>query len=184
MTDQEGDPEIGDAWAVLDKSAIQAIFCPSPRTLTQDGLDRATRFLQGGGGWTSIPPSLIHAVREGATVGSQYPAEPFIHRLLDVKVEEVATEAEPQLVLYFSHTDFPGVRFGYHFTSPADELHGLQEEIETGAVHRFMKNAPIADSDGITWIDEIVPSRRWNVLPDAAKQAVIERARAGNEDTS
>jgi hypothetical protein len=63
----------------------------------------------------------------------------------------------------FSHAYFPGVRFGHRFPlEPYGQDHEsiwLMEEIDTGALHRMMRNQPPADSTGIIWTSWGIPTR-------------------------
>jgi hypothetical protein len=60
-----------------------------------------------------------------------------------------------RVVLFFSHDDFPAVRFGYRCKAPGedrDEEVWLCEELATGALHRKMRyERPVPDEDGIVW---------------------------------
>jgi hypothetical protein len=59
------------------------------------------------------------------------------------------------VAVLFSHRDFPGARFGHRFPpEPYGEGHEtiwLMEEIDTGALHRLMRNEHSADDAGIIW---------------------------------
>jgi hypothetical protein len=59
------------------------------------------------------------------------------------------------VAVLFAHKDFPGARFGHRFPlEPFAEGHEqiwLMEEIDTGALHRMMRNEPTADDAGIIW---------------------------------
>ena len=59
----------------------------------------------------------------------------------------------PSLAILFSADAYPGIRFGHRFARSDDKhsLIWLMEEIETGALHRLMRDRPPADSAGITW---------------------------------
>ncbi len=63
---------------------------------------------------------------------------------------------EPVAVL-FSHSAFAGARFAHRFAPPgtvSNELIWLKEEIETGALHRMMRDvAPSPDDEGLIWTE-------------------------------
>ena len=54
-----------------------------------------------------------------------------------------------------SHQEFPRARFGHRFLlepfAEGHEMIWLMEEIDTGALHRMMRNQPAADDAGIIW---------------------------------
>jgi hypothetical protein len=58
---------------------------------------------------------------------------------------------------FFSHGEFPGMRFGYWAKTPGEDGHEvlwLAEELATGALHRLIRGAaaPAPDAVGITWL--------------------------------
>ena len=59
------------------------------------------------------------------------------------------------VAVLFSHQDFPGARFGHRFflEPGADDYEKiwLMEDLDTGALHRMMRNEPAADDAGIIW---------------------------------
>ena len=59
------------------------------------------------------------------------------------------------VAVLFSHRDFPGARFGHRFfLEPGAEDYEkiwLMEDLDTGALHRMMRNEPAADDAGIIW---------------------------------
>lgn len=128
-----------------------------PRVLTERDHAEASRLL-GRGGWTGLDQATIQAVRAGAQPGDSLPPlrrRPFINHVTDAEVILNGTGAGRRVAVLFSHAHFPGVRFGHRFPLEpyaADyESIWLMEEIDTGALHRMMKNQPAADSTGIIW---------------------------------
>jgi hypothetical protein len=162
MTDQPANP----AELERQRATIEAQFRDGwiPRTLP-DGRQRKltaaayaqARKVLSSGGRTGLDQETIQAVREGARPGDPLPPRqrrPFIRGVSD-DAEVIITGAGPGgwVALLFSHEDFPGTRFGHRFSQHADK-HGLiwlMEEIETGALHRMMRQPPPADAAGITW---------------------------------
>ena len=62
--------------------------------------------------------------------------------------------------MFFSHTAFPGIRFGRRYgpylgaladAQVWDQDVWLKEHVETGALHRMMSDSPSADHDGVIW---------------------------------
>jgi hypothetical protein len=127
-----------------------------PRVLTERAYADARRIL-GHGGWTGLDQATIQAVRGGAQPGDPLPplqAAPYITRVTGAEVIITGSGQGRWVAVLFSHTAFPGVRFGHRF---APDLAGrgdpiyLKEEIETGALDRMMQTRPPADTNGITW---------------------------------
>ena len=94
-------------------------------------------------------------VRDGTQPGDPpRRRKPFIKGVSDdAEVIIAGTGSWRYVAVLFSHESFPGVRFGHRFTPPSDK-HApvwLMEEIETGALHRMMRDQPAADDAGIVW---------------------------------
>ena len=128
-----------------------------PRVLTERDYTEV-RAILGRGGWTGLDQATIDAVRGGAQPGDSLPplqALPYIDRVTDTEVILTGTGPGQRVTVLFSHTDFPGARFGHRF--PLDpfgkdyESIWLKEEVETGALNRMMRNQPPADSTGTIW---------------------------------
>jgi hypothetical protein len=83
---------------------------------------------------------------------------PLINGIADDFAVRIASAGEQaNVVVLFSHEDWPGVRFGHRFPPP-DKSDGyeeiwLMEEIETDGLGRLMARHPIPDADGIIWTD-------------------------------
>lgn len=128
-----------------------------PRMLTERAYAEARKVL-GRGGWTGLDQATIEAVRGGAQPGDPLPslqAEPYIRHVTDTEVIITGTGQGRRVAVLFSHTSFPGVRFGHRFPLGLDEYGGdpvyLREEIDTGALHRMMDAQPAPDDHGIVW---------------------------------
>jgi len=109
---------------------------------------------------TGMDPATIRAVRDGAQPGDPLPPperKPFITGVSDdAKVIISGNDADRYVAVLFSHQHFPGIRFGHRFPPPSVEEIGhstiwLKESIETGALHRMMRNPPSSDEAEITW---------------------------------
>lgn len=129
-----------------------------PRVLTESDCEEARRILRGGG-LTYLDPDVIERVRAGGRPGDPLPplvAGPLIDGVTDTEVIITGDAPGQRVAVLFSHESFPGIRFGHRFQHPAEELAEystiwLQEEIQTGALHRMMRDAPAADAVGIIW---------------------------------
>jgi len=129
-----------------------------PRVLTAAAYAQAREILDHGG-LTHLDPATIQAVQEGAQPGGPLPPterEPLINGVGDDVEVTIVGDAQPQVAVFFSHEDFPGVRFGHRIRAASSELARyettwLQEEVGTGALHRMMRNPPPPDDAGITW---------------------------------
>ena len=127
-----------------------------PRALTERAYADARRVL-GHGGWTGLDRATIEAVRDGARPGDPLPplqAQPYITHVINTEVIITGTGQGRRVTVLFSHTDFPGVRFGHRFPpdfAPGGDPIDLKEEIETGALGRMMQTPPPADTKGIIW---------------------------------
>lgn len=129
-----------------------------PRTLTAAAYAQAREILDHGG-LTYLDPVTIQAVQSGAQPGDPLPPterQPLINGVGDDDDVIIVGGVQPQVAVLFSHDDFPGVRFGHRIRVPSSELARyettwLQEEVETGALHRMMQNPPPPDNAGITW---------------------------------
>lgn len=71
-------------------------------------------------------------------------------------VDATISDGGQNVELFFLHSDFPDVRFGYCAKTPGADAHEklwLAEELATGALHRIMRDiTPTADAAGITWL--------------------------------
>lgn len=159
-SEPESDPELEDQRAKIE-AAFRDGWTPhgagEPRVLTERDYAEV-RGILGQGGWTGLDQATIRAVREGAQPGDSLPpsqSQPFIDNVSDAEVILDGTGAGRRVAVLFSHADFPAIRFGHRF--PLDpfgeerESIWLMEEIDTGALHRMMKNQPSADSSGVIW---------------------------------
>jgi hypothetical protein len=98
-------------------------------------------------------------VRAGGRPGDPLPplvAGPLIDGVTDTEVIITGDAPGQRVAVLFRHESFPGIRFGHRFPHPGEELAEystiwLQEEIQTGALHRMMRDAPAADAAGIVW---------------------------------
>jgi hypothetical protein len=126
----------------------------------RDGLERQRAEIDADfrGGW--VDRAAIPAVRDGAQPGDPLPPlvhRPFIDRVADdAEVIVVGGGSRQNVAVLFSHEHFPGVRFGHRFPPNSEDgaRHAsiwLKEEIETGALHRMMRDNPPADNAGIIW---------------------------------
>ena len=129
----------------------QPIGGGKPRVLTEPAHAEARKILDRGG-WTGLDQAAIEAVRGGAQPGDPLPplqAEPCIRHVTDPEVIITGTGQGRRVAVLFSHTSFPGARFGHRFPLGLDEYGGdpvyLREEIETGALHRMMQAQPAAE---------------------------------------
>jgi hypothetical protein len=128
-----------------------------PRALTERAYAEARNIL-GRGGWTGLDQATIHAVRGGAQPGDPLPPlqpRPYITGVTDAEVTITGRGPGRRVTVLFSHQDFSKARFGHRFPlEPFAEGHEeiwLMEEIETGALHRMMRNQPATDDAGIIW---------------------------------
>lgn len=137
-----------------------------PRLLTERDYTEARKIIEQGG-WTGLDRVTIQAVRDGAQPGESLPAlrpVPFIKCVTNAQVIITGIGPHQRVAVLFSHEDFLSARFGHRFPRPSDEggqfaSVWLMEEIETGALHRMMRNPPPADSAGIIWTTWGQPSR-------------------------
>jgi len=137
-----------------------------PRVLTERDHAEARQLLDRGG-WTGLDHATIDAVRDGAQPGDPLPplrSLPFISNVTDAEVTLNGTGPARRVAVLFSHDHFPGARFGHRFPlEPYAQDHEsiwLMEEIDTGALHRMMKNQPPPpDSTGIIWTTWGIPPR-------------------------
>lgn len=157
---QDGDPElerlraeIEDAFRLGWRSADDG----RPRVLTERAYAEARKLL-GHGGWTGLDQATIQAVRDGSRPGdplAPLQPRPFIARVTDTEVILTGRGPGRCVAVLFCHEDFPGTRFGHRFPlEPYGEGHEkiwLMEELDTGALHRLMRNEPAADDAGIIW---------------------------------
>jgi hypothetical protein len=137
-----------------------------PRVLTERDHAEARKLLDQGG-WTGLDQATIDAVRDGAHPGDSLPPlqrRPFIGNVTDAEVILSGTGPGRRVAVLFNHGHFPGVGFGHRFPlEPYAQDHEsiwLMEEIDTGALHRMMKNQPPADSNGIIWTAWGIPAGR------------------------
>jgi hypothetical protein len=125
-----------------------------PHVLTERAYAEARAVLSRGG-WTGLDRETIQAVRDGAQPGDPLPPRPFIAHVTDTEVILTGRGPGRCVAVLFSHEQFPGARFGHRFPlEPFAEGHQeiwLMEEIDTGALHRMMRNEPAADDAGIIW---------------------------------
>lgn len=128
-----------------------------PRLLTERAYAEA-RAVVSRGGWAGLDLETIQAVRDGAQPGEPLPPpqpRPFITGVTDTQVILTGRGPARCVAILFSHADFPGARFGHRFPlEPFGEGHEqtwLMEEIDTGALHRMMRDEPAADGAGIIW---------------------------------
>jgi hypothetical protein len=162
MTQQSATPAELERQRATIEAQFRDGWIPRPlpdgrqRTLTGAAHAQARKVLSSGGR-TGLDQETMQAVREGARPGDPLPSpqrRSFIRGVSD-DAEVIITGTGPagSVAILFSHEDFPGTRFGHRFSPHADK-HGLiwlMEEIETGALHRMMRQPPSADAAGITW---------------------------------
>jgi hypothetical protein len=156
----EGDPELErqrTRIATAFREGWQPPGAGEPRVLTERAYAEARRIVDHGG-WTGLDRATTQAVRDGAQPGDALPPlqpDPFIRNVTDAEVILSGSGTVRRVAVLFSHDHFPGVRFGHRFPlDPFAEDHQsiwLKEEIETGALHRMMRNQPLADRAGIIW---------------------------------
>ena len=154
------DPELEHQRAEIEDAFRQGwrpMTAGQPRALTERTYAQALTILSHGG-WTGLDQATIHAVRDGAQPGDPLPPvqpRPYIARVTDTEVTITGRGPGRRVAVLFSHEDFPRARFGHRFPlEPFAEGHEkvwLMEEIETGALHRMMRNEPAADNAGIIW---------------------------------
>jgi len=103
---------------------------------------------------------VSRAVRAGVQPGDLLPPPERMAFIVGVGDDAEAiisgTGADRRVALLFFHERFPGRRFGHRFPPPSSKTarYGsiwLKEEIETGALHRMMRNQPSSDEAGIIW---------------------------------
>ena len=79
----------------------------------------------------------------------------YFDRGTDTDVIMIGRGPGRRVAVLFFHRDFPKARFGHRFfLEPCAEDYEkiwLKEDIDTGALHRMMRNQPTADSAGIIW---------------------------------
>ncbi len=109
---------------------------------------------------TSQPASGAELERQRAELaaafsdGQQPPGQLYANRVTDTDVVIAREGDEPQLVVLFSHRDFPGVRFGHRCRPGEPEAHrSLMTSIEARGLHLMMDDPPAPDGAGITWTD-------------------------------
>jgi hypothetical protein len=136
-----------------------------PRTLTERDHAEVHRLLHRGG-WTGLDQATIQAVRDGAQPGDPLPplqARPFIDHVAETDLTLNGTGPGRRVAALFSHDHFPRVRFGHRFPlEPYAQDHESiwpKEEIDTGALHRMMRQQPPADSTGAIWTTWGIPAR-------------------------
>jgi hypothetical protein len=130
-----------------------------PRVLSASEYRHAQRAIAEGFP-TPMDPAMVQAVRGGARPGDPVPPAgrtPFIAGVgEDAEVVITGRSADQRVAVLFSHQQFPGVRFGYRYPLPASKTARyasvlLKEEVETGALHRMMREPSASDEAGITW---------------------------------
>src|SRR5215472_7903941 len=87
------------------------------RVLTHDAYAEVLQSIKRGG-LTSLDPATIEAVRGGAQPGDPLPplqATPYIRGVTDTEVIITGNKQGWRVTVLFSHTDFPGIRFGHRF---------------------------------------------------------------------
>lgn len=118
-----------------------------PRTLTADQYEHARSIVERGG-WTRLDPALLQAVPDGPRPGDPLPP-------LEAEARIVGVGPDRRVVVFFSYEAIPGVRFGHRFEPDErlilNEEMDLMEDIETGALHRMMRDPPRPDEDGVGW---------------------------------
>jgi hypothetical protein len=155
-SDQELEHQRADTEAAF-RQGWRPAGAGEPRVLTERAHAEARKLL-GRGGWTGLDQATIHAVRDGAQPGDPLPPlqpSPYITRVTDTEVIITGRGLGRCVAVLFSHDDFPTARFGHRFfLEPFAEDHEkiwLKEDIETGCLHRMMRDQPAADDAGITW---------------------------------
>jgi hypothetical protein len=134
-----------------------------PVTFSEEQLARIEH-VRDHGGWLNAQESeYLRRVQNGARRDDPLPAAPATRRpridglAEDFEVRIAATDDQANVVILFSHEQWPGIRFGHRFPTPAEsdgyEAIWLMEEVETGGLHRLMGQHPIPDHDGVTWTD-------------------------------
>jgi len=154
------DPELAHQRVQIDdafRHGWRSVAADQPHVLTERAYAQARAVLSRGG-WTGLDQETIQAVRDGAQPGDPLPPpqpHPFITHVTDTEVILTGRGLSRCVAVLFSHEHFPGARFGHRFPlEPFAEGHEqiwLMEEIDTGALHRMMRNEPAADDAGIIW---------------------------------
>jgi hypothetical protein len=161
------DPELEPQRAQIE-AAFRDGWTPhgagQPRVLTERDHTEARRLLDRGG-WIGLDHATIQAVRDGAQPGDPLPplqARPYIDHVTDTDVILNGTGPARRVAVLFSHSHFPGTRFGHRFPlEPYAEYREkiwLMEEIDTGALHRMMRDQPPADSTSTIWTTWGIPA--------------------------
>jgi hypothetical protein len=154
----EGDLEAQrDAIARAFREGWRSPDVGKPRVLSESAYTEARRLL-GRGGWTGLDQETIQAVRKGAQPGDALPPlrpKNFIRNVTDADVSIAGSGPGRRIVVLFSHDDFPSIRFGHRFRrEPGRETFAgleLMEDIETGSLHRMMRDPPAPDYAGVIW---------------------------------
>lgn len=158
---QDADPDLESQRATIEAQFRTGRVPPGagePRVLTESDREEARRILRGGG-LTYLDPDIIERVRAGGQPGDPLPplvASPLIDGVTGTEVIITGEAPRRRVAVLFSHESFPGIRFGHRFPHPSEELAEyatiwLQEEIQTGALHRMMRDRHAADGAGIVW---------------------------------
>ena len=160
--DDRGDVELEQQRAAAEEDFREGwvpVGDGRPRVLSAGNYEQALRVISGAPS-TSLDPAVIRVVRDGAQPGDPLPPperKPFITGVSDdAKVIISGNDTDRYVAVLFSHQHFPGIRFGHRFPPPSVEEIGhstiwLKESIETGALHRMMRNPPSSDEAEITW---------------------------------
>lgn len=113
-----------------------------------------------------------------------------VRGLRDCETAVTATGADARVNLFFSHEDFPGVRFGYRCLEPGDDPYEevwLCEELATGALHRMMGyDAPVPAEDGIVWTrlhGQLLGADDENVTAQLRLRAVVQVMATGDGES-
>ena len=111
----------------------------------------------------SIPPKISKVPPSERTLDEQLTGfATFVEAAHQLGVPQVqaadatSSDGDQQVVLFFSHSDFPDARFAYRAKAPGEDAHEelwLLEELAVGALHRILRDdAPTCDAAGTTWL--------------------------------
>jgi hypothetical protein len=157
---QDGDPDLGRQRAEIEDTLHERwvpLQVSVPQVLTERACTQARKTpARGRRAW--LDQSIIRAVSGGAQPGDPLPPlqpSPYIRGVTDTEVIITGRGPGRCVAVLFSHQGFPKARFGHRFPlepfAEDREKIWLMEELDTGALHRMMRDQPAADDAGIIW---------------------------------